>query len=511
MGIKSYFNKNRFMEDIFCILVLVMLLPLVYYCLTLIGINPDSSFEFVTLEEMPFIWNCAKIVLGLLIILIANYLYDLILYRIPEWLLLTISSIIILTIAISWIIMTQTVPEADQAAVYKYAVAYLKGDRSMLGRGKYMSYYKQNLGLMCIWMLLIKLFGLAPYFQFKLIVAASLPFLVLSGYRITGYLSDNNRRAQFFYLLFILTNFPVYGYVPYMYGDLLSTVLLMCCTWCFMSCLKEFQWYKPLILVFLCSAAIFVRLNSVIVLIAFLAVIVGLMLRNLIKKSFSKKSFIALVLTLLAVIIGIIAPQSGIDISFQLPADAEPSPAMGTIYMGIYEWEYPGWYNGADYGLSQAYDFDAQKTSEAAKEKIKEILDHYRKDPSYCFNYFRYKFASQWETPMYICLPMNRFYTETPPQLVSDIYSRQGIGMHIEKYMKLYQLLLYFFLLAIILYRLFRKQTDLLWYTPFIGIYGGFLFSMIWEAKTRYILPYFILAIPYMAYAAGSIKKPSLK
>ena len=30
-----------------------------------------------------------------------------------------------------------------------------------------------------------------------------------------------------------------------------------------------------------------------------------------------------------------------------------------------------------------------------------------------------------------------------------------------------------------------------------LAIFGGMLFSLLWEAKSRYVLPYFILMIPY--------------
>ena len=35
---------------------------------------------------------------------------------------------------------------------------------------------------------------------------------------------------------------------------------------------------------------------------------------------------------------------------------------------------------------------------------------------------------------------------------------------------------------------------------PAITILGGFLFSIIWEAKSRYVLPYYVLMIVYAAY-----------
>ena len=42
-------------------------------------------------------------------------------------------------------------------------------------------------------------------------------------------------------------------------------------------------------------------------------------------------------------------------------------------------------------------------------------------------------------------------------------------------------------------------------YLLLVAVFGGFLFSLIWEAKTRYILPFFFMQIPYMAMGINHI------
>ena len=36
-------------------------------------------------------------------------------------------------------------------------------------------------------------------------------------------------------------------------------------------------------------------------------------------------------------------------------------------------------------------------------------------------------------------------------------------------------------------------------YSLLIGIFGGILFTMLWEAKSRYVFPYLLLLLPYAA------------
>lgn len=64
--------------------------------------------------------------------------------------------------------------------------------------------------------------------------------------------------------------------------------------------------------------------------------------------------------------------------------------------------------------------------------------------------------------------------------------------------MNIYQLLVYgavLFLLSV--KRKEWRQIDR--YILLVGIFGGFLFSILWEAKTRYVFPYFLMVLPYAA------------
>lgn len=45
----------------------------------------------------------------------------------------------------------------------------------------------------------------------------------------------------------------------------------------------------------------------------------------------------------------------------------------------------------------------------------------------------------------------------------------------------------------------FWKKKDLEQQILLITVFGGFLFHMLWEAKGRYILPYFVMLLPMAA------------
>ena len=264
------------------------------------------------------------------------------------------------------------------------------------------------------------------------------------------------------------------------------------------------NWYKPLLLCFLCGLAIFLRLNSIIMLIAFFIVLAGKLIRYVIAKDNIQGNITTLLLTGLSILTGFFLSKAVISFSFEIPEDAPSIPALTYLVMGSQDWTHPGWWNGNGLGLFEKYQYDVDSTNDAAINEIRLTLQRYVDDPKFCLDYYKSKLSTQWEAPMYHSLAMTSAY-QTNNLFVYKLYTRQGIGLIIEKYMKIYQLLLYTSLICIVLIRLFNKQADLTWYTLLIGIYGGFLFSIIWEAKTRYIFPYFVLSIPYLAYAAGKL------
>ena len=59
--------------------------------------------------------------------------------------------------------------------------------------------------------------------------------------------------------------------------------------------------------------------------------------------------------------------------------------------------------------------------------------------------------------------------------------------------MIVYAGMLCYFLLAV------RKDSNILQHTLAVTMIGGFLFSIIYEAKARYIFPYYVFMFPYAA------------
>ena len=74
--------------------------------------------------------------------------------------------------------------------------------------------------------------------------------------------------------------------------------------------------------------------------------------------------------------------------------------------------------------------------------------------------------------------------------------------------MKIFQVFIYIFtfVFSVVIYR--RKQ-EVYALIP-IAFVGGTLFHMIWEAKSRYVFPYFVFLLPLAAYGLVVVKNKIL-
>ena len=84
------------------------------------------------------------------------------------------------------------------------------------------------------------------------------------------------------------------------------------------------------------------------------------------------------------------------------------------------------------------------------------------------------------------------------PPLVENIYTGP-IHRTIEAFLNQYQLIIYLGFLLYIVFSLLKK-VPFINYLPLIYVIGGVLFSLLWEASSRYVFPYFVFMIPCAAY-----------
>ncbi len=451
-----------------------------------------QEFAKVTLNNIPL--TLVLFLLGLAVVFLIVWASDLCLKkhdintRIPAF----IVSVLTAFLAILWISTTDIIPGADQAFCVQYASAINNGDYSAFEKGHYLSNYPHLWGTIALLRILFRLFGDGNYDAFRYFTACTLPVLVYSGYKVTSILSEGNKKAEIFYLLAMLFNFPMYSYVLFVYGDLAGPAFGFWALWMFLECLENPKVYKVIIFAISMFLAFALRKNVAIFAIAMIAVLVLRMI-----KKFKVKD-----LLLLALIVASILLNTSIIKLFFLPEKLDESnsvPAAACIAMG-FNWDngFAGWYNYYELNIFAENDSDTEKASEAAMDDIKNVyIPLYIHNPKYCLEFFFNKINSQWQSPMYQGIVSNNLLYGEQNDFVMSVYTGTW-GKILDIFMKAYQMLMYFFA-TVLLFVNRKRNLPFSWYTPLIAVFGGFILSMFWEAKGRYILPYFFLLIPFFA------------
>ncbi len=470
---------------------------LVLYGLEYTGYNLPDVYEYVTVYHQFILKSLLKFLIALLVCLIMGKLYDILLWKLPHWAMPLIACVISGAVAVLWVYLSKTAPVGDQEQVLGCATELSWGNRFMFEKWAYIGIYQQNAGLMLLEMVLIKIFGPASYLPFQYMVALLVPAGVFSGYKIVGYLSDHDRKAQYYYLLLMICCVPMYGYVPFVYGDVISIITLLGTVWCLLSLFEKFRIYKLPLLAVLAGVTVQLRANTLVPMIGIGIVILVKLLRG------NRKHNLLIGLSLL---IGLIGIRAGVRAYCQFPEDSKGIPAITYLYMGMNDENgNPGWYDSSGLYIFAEFDHDPEPTKKAAWERMQPYIENFRNNPEYFADFVSRKIVMQWEVPMYQCLEMtgNKFY-DSLGSFADSVFSARGIGDYIQQFSKYYQLLIYGGVFCLLIKKR-KEKYPIEKYVLLIGAFGGFLFSLIWEAKPRYVFPYFMIMIPYAAMMLSNL------
>lgn len=476
--------------------VLAVFLYAVLFCTSVFitGVNRKGRLddEYIILEHnsvFRMILIAAVFGGGMLLV---GLLYDKVLYRCNRNILLGIICIMALLLGIYWVGASGTAPQADQGMITAYANALNDGDFNGIWKGRYLARYDHLLGLTTLLRGFFLIFGRGNYMAFQYFNALMLPLIIFCGCQILRKLSGNNGRAEVYYLVLMVTCFPMYAYSAFVYGELSSTAFALLATWLLLSCLEKFSVPKVMALALASGLAVQLRKNTLIILIAFGIVIIVRLL--------SKPEWKVLV-TGLSVLVGVLMLQAMVRGIYRDVWDDEAKaiPAILWVAMGLHEPDgHPGCFDNYAYIVFAENGDDVDVATGIALENIKSYLGRFKEDPAYMWYFYKTKINAQWQAPMYQSIVMNNNIEREQSRIVQMIYYEELLGRLIKLYMKAFQFFMYGCILLWLLTH-WRAKMPIERYVLMIAVFGGFLFSIIWEAKARYIFPYLLLMIPYFA------------
>ena len=501
---KNHLGKinEKWFCKVFCGLAIVIFALLFYYCIGVTGVNrEDLTDEHIYFQKDSVLFNLLLIGIALTGLYLFGKLEKVFTQKKRRNMLVAIVCVFSVLFGIYWVKTTCTYPIADQDMILDCARLLNQGNFTAL-HDEYIALFPQQLGMVTLLRFFNVFFKHNDYKMFQYLTAILLPAIILPGVKAVRYISRDNVRIELFYLLFVFTCFPMYAYTPFVYGDQISLEVGMLAVWALLSCFERFRIWKLVWLGVSIGFAVILRKNIIILAIALVIVTVIKMICD------SQRRRQAMVMGLVT-ILGIIAFQALIELMYHNVRDneADAIPAIAYVVMGLNDdYGYPGWFNGYGYDLFFECDKDAAVTTKRAMEDLRSYIDLYRNDSSYMVDFFTRKMLAQWNAPMYQCIAVNSVVIDEQGKIAQNIYEQGMVFKWVSTYMKMFQLILYASILFLLLAK--RKEWDSIEkYALLIAVIGGFFFSLMWEAKTRYVMPYLLMQLPYMAIGVNEILK----
>ena len=381
-------------------------------------------------------------------------------------------------------------PMHDQWNVYQAAISFNHTDFSYLAKGAYLNLYPQQLGLVGFYQMLFLLFKTENYqiIQYvNCIFAAGLVILIYLCMKEMG----GKAADRVLFSIFSLTLLPLILYASFVYGEVPSIFFL------FLFCYTALKFFNKISIKYAIGAAVsgsfmlIMRINTLIVLIAFL-IIAAVFCIN--KKRW--KIFVISVVIAACCLV----PVKGIQVYYEKISGYEVDgglPYILWIAMGISEEaSKPGWFDNYPAATYLSQNMDAELSGKQALTKIKSRLNLLGKNPVEGVSFYKRKICTQWNDPTYNSYRNSLGGTYTLEEYTRTPFMNKLLN-HMDKslsFLSVLQLIIYG---GALLYVLGRHTAENIPNDIFlVTIIGGFLFSIIWEADSRYILPYYICMIP---------------
>lgn len=418
--------------------------------------------------------------------------------RIPEKPLVIGMLIYVVAMSGFWAYASECIPVADQRSILKCVDGLIHGDYSCMSPKSpdgYLQYNRHQVGLTAFLELFTRIFtaGEVDYQAVYRLNVLMIAGIFLGLYLVTKQLTTRKDIINLELLLscgmfqLMMYSTFVYGIIPGLFFSVFGIYFM----------LKLFdvkKWYYGVLTALMCALAIIMKSNYMIFLIA-----VG---ATLIVKTISEKYPIYLLYLLLAVAAftgintvaqNVYEKRTGIEFGDTIPNTAYLAMAMQDSSMA------PGWFNGFNHVTYRLNDYNEEITDQISREYIRERLQEFSDEPIECLRFYYYKIISQWNEVTYECFWIgmneeNRTRDLTP--VVENIYFGK-LHTAAEAVMNLYQLLLFagtlFYAWSL------RDKADISKVILLLCVLGGFLFHILWEGKSQYLISYFPLLLPCTA------------
>lgn len=410
-----------------------------------------------------------------------------------------------------WIAFANVWPEWDPLYVLEASKAISTGNNVNLQcpgdeiawtlcPGGYLERFPYQIPLVLFDKFLYFIFGSGTYlaFEFINVISVALSFYLLGLLAKDFYKEERFINAT---LLLCFAFLPLIFYVTFAYGNTLSLPFAI------LALLLQRMYFTKGNIVYAVASCLsllvclLLKSSMIYVLAAMLCIWLVAALRRKKIRDFICSILVVLVYPCLGWLVGVSAESIGLNPDIGAPKTVWI--AMGLQKSDVANSNNYGWYNG--YPLKDPpEDYDVKKIEMDAKESISKSISEFSDDPSYAVTFFSRKFVSEWTDPLYESLLANNWSDSGNNRPIMAQRQLSPI-QHSTYYGKINKLLLNIcdalqFLLLIgtaFCFVFNRKSIEIEMLGPAIIPLGMAVLYLFWEAQSQYIMPAYIMMIPY--------------
>ncbi len=310
---------------------------------------------------------------------------------------------------------------------------------------------------------------------------------------ITKLMFKDARIHKLLVLLLFVCLPPVFA-ITFLYGNIPAFSCGSLAVWMFLRYMKKGGLRYALLCPVFLTLAVTLKLNLLIVCLA-----IGIVwLLRLVKKR-TRESLLCFLLTAACVLVLPSVPQKiyedRLDVLY-----GDGIPMIAWMAMGFSEGHAaPGWYReDCTVTAFEQSGRDSAATAENARRVLRERLDCFRENPGEALRFFTQKLRSQWNEPSFGSLWINRvFPSYSEKGVLYTLLCEKGERVMLAVMDKLQQFAYLGVLAGII--RLWQKKDPLRCLLPLI-LLGGLSYHLLFEAKSQYAMPYYVLIMPVAAH-----------
>ena len=395
-------------------------------------------------------------------------------------------------------------PASDPSKILRIARQIREQNFEQFEVGGYMHRYPDQSGIILLYYLVHCLFGENDYLAIQiwnvLVLAGAYFFLGRIAALLWG---DKEGNVQEMTWLFCLAFFPETMYVTFVYGTIPGLAFSILAFYMELEYMRTGKLAYGIIAAASISFAIIWKTNSLVMFIAMCLFFVYDLIME--KGERKRKTLIVIAALIVFQRLGSWAVDAAME-GLTGTEVAEGMPKTAWVSMALQETGgTPGAWDGYSVGLYEANGYDYEKTNEAAKEKIAERIHIFLDDRSYGVDFFGRKNAAQWNDPAFGSLSVVDGREENGKKKLDNLchgplkYRMENMANYLHSAI----------LIGVCFYLFLgikkQKRGEMLLGTATVG---GALFHTFWEAKPQYVLPYFVLLLPYCAMGySGMVKR----